>query len=154
MAKRFTNALLAGALGVNLRTLQRRFAVGMPKPKGGEQLEAWAERARTWQQENRQRTGPKPFTRIGSDAALQDADRRFRLSRAKRNELEIAELEGRLHSKEQCVELQVQQYLEVKAALMQLGPGLAPHLQNKADPEEIASLITEGVLAALRNLCD
>ena len=59
-ARGATRQELADLLGVNLRTLQKRLAVGMPEPAKGEEPAAWAVRANRWLDETRQPVGRRP----------------------------------------------------------------------------------------------
>lgn len=140
---------LADAIGWHNRTLRRRWEEGLPRIDPGEAIESWAKRALSWIETNRRKPGPKPYEKKGTAAKLDEAEMRFRNARARNEELDVAEREGKLHSKEECERDETQRWLEVKAALLQVGATVAPRLLHQTEPQFVQAQIDEEIRLAL-----
>ena len=131
---------MAQALGVHVRTLLRWLKLGAPEPAEGEELQAWASRARAWQQAQRKPRG-RPAER--SEVA-QDAEERFRLARAIKIELEVQKLKEELHSRAACEAEQARRCHEIAISFLGLGQAVARRCYQRT-PDVIHQIIEEEV---------
>jgi phage terminase Nu1 subunit (DNA packaging protein) len=135
-----TNDELAAALGVSARTIPRMRKRGMPAPADGEDLQEWAKRASVWRTENRKPPG-RPVDKTPEE---QDAETRFRLARAIKIELEVEQIKGRLHSKDECEAAHARRCHEVTISLLGLGQAVARRCYQRT-PDVIQEIIDEEV---------
>jgi|SRR5712671_1234743 len=153
MAKSLSVQEQATAIGLNLRTLQRYRAAGLPKARPGEGARAWGKRAEDWLAANRQRTGPKPAPPTGTEADdFRLWDTRFRKARAIEKTMAIEQLRGKLHSIEDCEREQALRLLELRSVLMALPTKMAARLMHAESPEFIRATIEEEIRQALEQL--
>jgi hypothetical protein len=131
---------MAEAVGVHVRTLMRWLNAGAPEPAEGEELQAWASRARAWQQAQRKPRGRPPER---SEVA-KDAEERFRLARAIKIELEVLQLKQELHSRADCEAEQAQRCHEIAISFLGLGQAVARRCYQRT-PDVIHQIIEEEV---------
>lgn len=137
-----TNEQLAEALGLNVRTIERDRLRGLPLPADGEDLAAWATRAKAWRKSTRKRPGPRPTATAGDSDII--AMTRYRVAKAELAELQLAERRAQLHSKEECESVQVRRYQEMCNAFASIGDALARRLYQQS-PDAIKVIVEEEV---------
>lgn len=146
------NELLAKALGVNVRTIQRDRAQGLPMPAAGESVASWSRRARKWKRSARKTPGPRPVRppgRTESEAAVL----RWQEARAERAAMELAKFRAGLHSRCDCEAGIARRVADVQLAFKNLGSTLARLAFQAPSPDAIQAIVNEEVsrlTAALR----
>ena len=93
-------------------------------------------------------------TRVSSNPALTDARIRPEQLKARKLEIENAEAEGRLISREAVTQTGIRLIAEVRTALLSLGPRIADKVAGKTDTKEIARAVTQEVRDVLGVLSD
>ena len=146
-----TNEELAAALGVSERTIPRMRKRGLPIPMEGEDLKAWAIRAEHWRKTNRRPPGRPRDKEPTPDEAESDA--RWRLARAVKLELEVAEKKRELHSKKQCEAEHTRRVQEMTIGMMGVGQAVARRVYNRT-PDIVQAIIDEEVRRRLQVLSD
>lgn len=146
-----TNEKLAKALGVVARTIERYRSQGMPLPNDGESLSEWRKRAQNWRRENRRLPGPrKRATTSGGEAKGLD---RIRELKARILEIELAELEGRVHSQEDCERDDAKRWGQVMDAIRMAGARVARRCGNQnPSPEQVQEIYDEEVRVAIERM--
>lgn len=140
---------MAAALGLHVRTMQRWLQAGLPEPTDGEDLKEWAARANAWRRASRKPRG-RPVEKTPEE---QDADTRFRLARAIKIELEVAQLKSALHSREECEAEQARRCQELAISLLGLGQSVARRCYQRT-PDAIHQIIDDEVRRRLQVLAD
>lgn len=80
-------------------------------------------------------------------------DARFRKIKADQAQLDLDLAKGKVHSLEQCEELQVRKIAVVKRKLLGLGRELAPHLAG-LDPRQIQAAIDKRTAEIVQSFAD
>lgn len=137
---------LAKALRINLRTLQRHLAAGMPKPKDGETVAAWAKRARAW----RRKSGGKGRKRLATAGEKWLAD--YRRARAERAAIALDSQLAQLHSRARCDQLEAVRLEDVRGAISGMAEQLAAAITTEDDEYVIVDKVSAAIAARMSSL--
>lgn len=147
-----TNEQLAKALGINVRTIERDRKRGLPLPADGEDLSAWAVRAKAWRKSTRLKPGPR--ARLAPGDAETAAMVRYREAKAELAELDLAQRRGELHSRHTCEALALRRLQDLQSAFAMLPDRMARRLYQAPSPDWIKEQLTEALRACFEVLAN
>jgi len=144
-----TNAELAKALGVAVRTIERYRSEGMPLPAASESLADWRKRANAWRRDRRRLPGPRKRNVDGAPGREGGYLEEKRKLECAKIELELAELRGELHSSKECEAADAKRWAMVLDAIKVAGNRLARRCGNQDPSPEILQQAFEEEVSAM-----